>query len=70
MLAIASHEGILRTAHILITDYGDRAAMRAARRVFEMLDLGKVEDAEDWRRIMAAVDKITAWHRKVGAPLG
>jgi hypothetical protein len=66
--ATSSHDGILRTAHFLIAEYGDKAALRAARRVFEMLDLGKVNEADDWRRIMAAVDKITAWSFKVGVP--
>lgn len=55
---MAAHEGILRTAHILKRQHGKAASFVAARRVFELLDLGNVEAAHDWQRIMSAVDRI------------
>jgi hypothetical protein len=51
---------IRRSAWVLIQRYGADAAVEAAARADEMLDVGDVDGARVWQRIANAIDHLQA----------
>jgi len=49
---------IYRSAHALIQQHGDAAAIEAAMKADAMLDKGDLDGAAVWRRIVAAVNEM------------
>ena len=49
---------IYRSAHTLIQQHGDGAAIQAAMEADAMLDKGDLDGAAVWRRIVAAVNEM------------
>jgi hypothetical protein len=49
---------ILRAAKLLIDQHGGDAPIRAAQRADELLDVGDMDGAMVWRRILAAIDEL------------
>ena len=50
---------ILRAANILVQRHGADAAIEAARRADEMLEVGDMEGCAIWKRILSAVAELT-----------
>ena len=57
---------IYRSAHALIQQHGDAAAIEAAMKADAMLDKGDLDGAAVWRRIVAAVNDIQREEPAVG----
>lgn len=52
---------ILRTANLLIQQHGEQdATLRAAMRADELLGQGDLKGAAVWRRVIKAIDLLTA----------
>ena len=51
---------IYRTANVLFQQHGDEAAIHAAIRADELLDAGDLDGSAVWRRIVRAVETLTA----------
>ena len=49
---------IYRSAHALIQQHGEAAAMEAAMKADAMLDKGNLDGAAVWRQIVAAVNDL------------
>ncbi len=49
---------IYRSAHVLIQQHGEWAAMEAAMKADAMLDKGDLDGAAVWRRIVEAINEI------------
>jgi len=49
---------IYRSAHTLIQQHGEAAAIEAAMKADAMLDKGDLDGAAVWRRIVAAVNDL------------
>ena len=60
---------IYRTALVLIRQHGADAALRASMRHDEMLETGDVEGSGVWKRVLAAIDTLSAEKRPDGASL-
>ena len=56
--AMTSNLDIYRSAHALIQQHGEAAAIEAAFRADAMLDKGDLDGAAVWRQIVAAVNEI------------
>ncbi len=56
---------IYRTATVLIREHGEDAALEAAQRADAMLEVGDMEGAASWRRVLKAVEEV---QRKKRAP--
>ena len=57
---------IYRSAHALIQQHGDAAAIEAAMKADAMLDKGDLDGAAVWRRIVAAVNEMQRAEPKPG----
>ena len=55
---MTSHIDIYRSAHALIKQHGEAAAIAAAMKADAMLDKGDLDGAAVWRRIVAAVNEL------------
>ena len=49
---------IWRTAHILMKEYGEEAALIAARRSDAFLEQGDVVASQVWTRVFCAIDEL------------
>ncbi len=58
---------VFRAANMLIKQYGDDAPIRAAQRADEMLEQGDIDGQVVWKRILAAVEELSAKERPEGA---
>ena len=63
---MTSNLDVYRSAHALIQQHGDTAAIEAAFRADAMLDKGDLDGAAVWRRIVAAVNEIQREEPKPG----
>jgi len=57
---------IYRSAHILIKQHGEGAAIQAAMEADAMLDKGGLDGAAVWRQIVAAVNELQREEPAVG----
>ncbi len=57
---------IWRTANLLLKHHGAQARPRAAQRADEVMDLGDVEGAAVWQRILTAIEVL----QDTGPPSG
>ena len=57
---------IYRSAHALIQQHGDAAAIEAAMKADAMLDKGNLDGAAVWRQIVAAVNEMQRAEPKPG----
>ena len=57
---------IYRTAHVLIRQYGANAAIYASTRHDELLGTGDMEGSAVWKRVLAAIDTLSAERRPDG----
>ena len=55
---VTSDIDIYRTANVLIRDHGDKAAIHAAIRADEMLDVGDRDGQRVWMRIIEAIETL------------
>ena len=55
---MTSNLDIYRSAHALIQQHGEAAAVEAAMKADAMLDEGDLDGAAVWRRIVAAVNDL------------
>ncbi len=55
---MTSEIDIYRSAHALIQQHGEAAAIEAAMKADAMLDKGDLDGAAVWRRIVTAVNEI------------
>ena len=55
---MASNLDVFRSAHALIQQHGDAAAIEAAMNADAMFDKGDLDGAAVWRRIVAAVNEM------------
>ena len=55
---MTSEIDVYRSAHALIQQHGDTAAIEAAMKADAMLDRGDLDGAAVWRQIVAAVNEI------------
>ncbi len=53
-----SEVDVYRSAHTLIQQHGDEAAIQAAYQADAMLDRGDLDGAAVWRRIVAAINEL------------
>ena len=60
---------IYRTALVLIQQHGANAAIYASMRHDELLETGDVEGSGVWKRVLAAIDALSAEKRPDGASL-
>ena len=58
--AMTSDLDIYRSANELIHQYGDEAAIRAAMRADTLAEKGDLDGYAVWRRILTAIDVISA----------
>ena len=58
---------IFRAANLLIKQHGDDAPIRAAQRADKMLEDGDLDGQVVWKRILAAVEELSAKERPEGA---
>ena len=56
--AMTSEIDVYRSAHALIQQHGDEAAIEAAIKADAMLDKGDLDGGAVWRRIVAAVNEM------------
>jgi hypothetical protein len=66
---VLEDKDIARCAQLLVSCYGENAALRATSRADVMLEAGDPYGAAVWRRILKAVDELQASERPDGAPL-
>ena len=64
--AMTSNLDIYRSAHALINQHGEGAAIQAALKADAMLDKGNLDGAAVWRRIVAAVNELQRAEPAVG----
>ena len=57
---------IYRSAHALIQQHGEAAAIEAAMKADSMLDKGDLDGAAVWRQIVAAVNEMQRAEPKPG----
>ena len=57
---------IYRSAHALIQQHGEAAAIEAAMKADAMLDKGNLDGAAVWRQIVAAVNEMQRAEPKPG----
>ena len=55
---MTSNLDVYRSAHALVQQHGEGAAIQAAMEADAMLDKGDLDGAAVWRRIVAAVNDI------------
>ncbi len=55
---MTSNLDIYRSAHALIQQHGEAAAIEAAMKADAMLDKGDLDGAAVWRRIVAAINEM------------
>jgi hypothetical protein len=60
---------IRRAAMVLVTEYGDEAALMAARRCDALLAKGDVDGERVWKGILRAVEELRRTQRKDGEPV-
>lgn len=68
-MSVTDDKDIYRSAHVLIREHGDRAAIEAALRADKMLARGDLGGLAAWKRILKAVDVLQAKERPEGAPV-
>ena len=64
--AMTSNLDIYRSAHALIQQHGDAAAIEAAMKADAMLDEGDLDGAAVWRQIVAAINELQRGKLKPG----
>ena len=52
-----------RSAHLLIGQHGDEVAIHAAMRADELLEMGDLDGATTWRRVIKAIEELTSTGR-------
>ena len=57
---------IYRTALVLIQEYGANAAIYASMRHDELLGAGDIDGSTVWKRVLAAIDTLSAEKRPDG----
>lgn len=60
---------IYRTARVLIRQHGADAALHASMRHDELLEAGDIEGSAVWKRVLAAIDTLSAEKRPDGSLL-
>ena len=55
-----SDREIWQTASVMVKRYGEDAATEAAKRADELFDEGDVEGCATWRRILEAIEGLSA----------
>ena len=60
---------IWRAANVLVKEYGDEAALMAARRCDALLANGDVDGERVWKSILRAVEELRRTERKDGEPV-
>ncbi len=63
---MTSNLDIYRSAHTLILQHGEVAAIEAAMKADAMLDRGELDGAAVWRQIVAAINDIQREEPKPG----
>ena len=63
---MTSNLDIYRSAHALIQQHGDAAAIEAAMKADAMLDEGDLDGAAVWRQIVAAINELQRGKLKPG----
>ncbi len=64
--AVTGEIDVYRSAHALIQQHGDAAAIEAAIKADAMLDKGDLDGAAVWRRIVAAINELQREELKPG----
>ena len=57
---------VYRSAHALIQQHGEAAAVEAAMKADAMLDEGDLDGSAVWRRIVAAINELTSTRPRDG----
>ena len=63
---MTSEIDVYRSAHALIQQHGEAAAIEAAMKADAMLEQGDLDGAAVWRRIVAAVNELQRTEPKPG----
>ena len=63
---MTSNLDIYHSAHTLIQQHGEAAAIEAAMKADAMLDKGNLDGAVVWRRIVAAINELQRSEPAVG----
>ena len=52
-----------QTANVLIRKHGDKAAIHAAMRADELLEVGDLDGTATWRRVIKAIEELNSTKR-------